>query len=156
MADFSTCAVVGSSNLLVGKGQGAEIDAHSAVIRFNDAPTDGHADDVGGRTTLRIQNVMTCGWHEFSDEICLHYTSWPGALRCPRVLSVGCHLPSSAVQEAKPSALSCQRLHISTLSVTPYHKRRRSSVAERDCPPPHVIVVGHTLRVQGTTASARS
>ena len=59
------------------------------MIRFNDAPTDGHADDVGGRTTLRIQNVMTCGWHEFSDEICLHYTSWPGTIPPSAVSAMG-------------------------------------------------------------------
>jgi hypothetical protein len=112
MADFSTCAVVGSSNLLVGKGQGAEIDSHSAVIRFNDAPTDGHAEDVGGRTTLRVQNVMTCGWHEFSDEICLHYTSWPGAFACPHVclLAVGCLSPLVCRARSIHFALVCQRL----------------------------------------------
>jgi len=102
MADFSTCAVVGSSNLLVGKGQGPDIDAHSAVIRFNDAPTDGHAHDVGGRTTLRVQNVMTCGWHEFSDEICLHYTSWPGAWPSPSciVWRTGVHERHRAVSRS--------------------------------------------------------
>jgi hypothetical protein len=39
LADFSTCAVVGSSSTLKGSGQGRDIDAHTAVIRFNDAPT---------------------------------------------------------------------------------------------------------------------
>lgn len=39
LADFSTCAVVGSSSTLKGSGQGHEIDSHTAIIRFNDAPT---------------------------------------------------------------------------------------------------------------------
>lgn len=42
LADFSTCAVVGSSGSLKGSGQGAEIDSHTAVIRFNEAPSKGH------------------------------------------------------------------------------------------------------------------
>ena len=40
--DFSTCAVVGSSSSLKGARMGADIDSHTAVIRFNDAPTKGH------------------------------------------------------------------------------------------------------------------
>lgn len=78
-ADFATCAVVGSSDTLVGSGLGAEIDSHSAVFRFNDAPTRGFTQDVGSRTTVRIQNSMTCGWHEYAGEMCIHYTSGPGS-----------------------------------------------------------------------------
>uniref|UniRef100_A0A061SNF8 beta-galactoside alpha-(2,6)-sialyltransferase n=1 Tax=Tetraselmis sp. GSL018 TaxID=582737 RepID=A0A061SNF8_9CHLO len=82
MADFSTCAVVGSSSSLKGSRQGPEIDAHSAVIRFNEAPTKSFQADVGSRTTLRVQNVIYCGFHEYADEICLHYTGFKGNY-CP-------------------------------------------------------------------------
>ena len=78
MVDFSTCAVVGSSNTLLKSDMGAEIDSHSAIIRFNDAKTYGYQKDVGSRTSLRIQNVMYCGFHENKNELCVHYTGWPG------------------------------------------------------------------------------
>lgn len=78
-ASLLQCAVVGSSDSLIGSGLGPAIDAHTAVFRFNDAPTRGFANDVGSRTTIRIQNSMTCGWHEFGGEMCVHYTSEPGS-----------------------------------------------------------------------------
>eukprot|EP00899_Mesostigma_viride_P016249 jgi/Mesvir1/24625/Mv26597-RA.1 len=74
LADWSTCAVVGNSDSLLKTELGAEIDAHSAVIRFNDAPTRQLEAHVGGRTTLRIQNIKYCGFHEGEDEMMLHYT----------------------------------------------------------------------------------
>jgi hypothetical protein len=37
-AQFDTCAVVGSSGALLKKQYGAEIDAHSAVIRCHPKP----------------------------------------------------------------------------------------------------------------------
>ena len=83
LIDFSTCAVVGSANTLLKSDLGAEIDSHSAIIRFNDAKTSGYEKDVGSRTSLRIQNVMYCGFHEHQNELCVHYTGWPGNL-CPR------------------------------------------------------------------------
>jgi hypothetical protein len=39
--DFSTCAVVGSSYMMKRSGFGAQIDAHTAVFRFNEAPSGG-------------------------------------------------------------------------------------------------------------------
>ncbi|KAJ1625838.1 hypothetical protein T492DRAFT_1037097 [Pavlovales sp. CCMP2436] len=75
----SSCAVVGSSSALVGAGLGAEIDAHSVVLRANLAPlvTDGAQEppfrgsshtlrlnagdyrrDVGSRTSGRLLNRM--------------------------------------------------------------------------------------------------
>ena len=43
LADFSKCAVVGSSaSLLHSAALGAQIDQATAIFRFNDAPTDGY------------------------------------------------------------------------------------------------------------------
>ena len=78
LADWSRCAVVGSSSSLLGAGLGPEVDNHTAVIRFNDAPTEAYEADVGSKTSLRIQNVMYCGYHEKRKEICMHYTGWRG------------------------------------------------------------------------------
>ena len=58
---FRSCAVVGSSPTLLGKGLGAEIDAHDAVLRFNNAPTCGWEADVGNRTTIRSIGVAYVG-----------------------------------------------------------------------------------------------
>eukprot|EP00316_Scyphosphaera_apsteinii_P016176 CAMPEP_0119347238 /NCGR_PEP_ID=MMETSP1333-20130426/108419_1 /TAXON_ID=418940 /ORGANISM="Scyphosphaera apsteinii, Strain RCC1455" /LENGTH=387 /DNA_ID=CAMNT_0007359771 /DNA_START=267 /DNA_END=1430 /DNA_ORIENTATION=+ len=53
---FNTCAVVGSSSSLRGQSFGKAIDAHEAVFRVNAAPTAGHAEAVGTKTTHRVQN----------------------------------------------------------------------------------------------------
>eukprot|EP00899_Mesostigma_viride_P010053 jgi/Mesvir1/19049/Mv12811-RA.2 len=74
MADFSTCAVVGSGASLLSTRHGAAIDAHSVVIRFNDAPTKGLEDRVGSKTTLRLQNLDYCGFRESDREITIQYT----------------------------------------------------------------------------------
>ena len=76
-AMFDTCAVVGSSGDLLKSKYGAEIDAHSAVIRFNDAPTKGKEEYVGSKTTLRLQNRYYCGFTEHPGEMCMHYTQDP-------------------------------------------------------------------------------
>lgn len=49
-----TCAVVGNSSHLLGKGAGANIDAHSYVFRMENAPTSGYETDVGTRTTHHL------------------------------------------------------------------------------------------------------
>ena len=69
-ADFSSCAVVGSAPL---KGKGAEIDAHTAVFRCNDAPTRGYERHVGAKTTVRLQNRDFFGSWE-GDEVLIPYT----------------------------------------------------------------------------------
>ena len=52
---FPRCAVVGGSGGLLGGGAGRRIDAHDAVFRTNDAPTqDKYAADVGTRTHFRV------------------------------------------------------------------------------------------------------
>ena len=40
--DFSTCAVVGSAGTMRNSNLGGEIDAHTAVFRFNEAPHKGY------------------------------------------------------------------------------------------------------------------
>lgn len=74
MADFSTCAVVGSSGSLLERRMGVEIESHTAVFRVNDAPTQGYEAHVGRKTTLRVQNIAYCGFRERTTEISLHYT----------------------------------------------------------------------------------
>lgn len=56
---YKSCAVVGSSPIILGKLYGAEIDFHEAVFRGNIAPTRGYELDVGKRTTIR---VCCCPW----------------------------------------------------------------------------------------------
>eukprot|EP00873_Tetraselmis_striata_P041224 jgi/Tetstr1/461488/TSEL_006594.t1 len=69
LMDLSRCAVVGSSRALLGSDSGAEIDSHTAVIRFNQAPTAGYEAHVGSRTTLRIQNSFAAGSGD--SDVCL-------------------------------------------------------------------------------------
>ena len=79
LIDFSTCAVVGSSNTLLGSDLGPEIDSHSAIIRFNDAKTMGYQQDVGSqnqpqdpeRHVLRVsreQKRGVCALHRMARE----------------------------------------------------------------------------------------
>ena len=53
----STCAVVGSSAVLLGEGLGRQIDRAEAVFRVNFAPVDSFERDVGARTTYRVGTV---------------------------------------------------------------------------------------------------
>eukprot|EP00899_Mesostigma_viride_P005551 jgi/Mesvir1/14998/Mv14657-RA.1 len=59
-----TCAVVGSSEILLSCDVGQQIDAHDVVIRLNDAPTVGYERNVGSRTTLRFQGTMRAIFRE--------------------------------------------------------------------------------------------
>lgn len=76
-ADWSSCAVVGSGPSLRKYALGEEIDRHTAILRFNEAPVRGFTNMVGSRTTLRIQNIDHCGYSEGRNELCLHYSSTP-------------------------------------------------------------------------------
>jgi len=54
--NFNTCAIVTSAGSLKHSRLGAFIDSHDIVLRFNDAPTQGHSKDVGKKTSIRIIN----------------------------------------------------------------------------------------------------
>ncbi|GBG85043.1 hypothetical protein CBR_g39507 [Chara braunii] len=93
-ADFETCAVVGSAASIInsqgrGRAYGREIDSHTAVIRFNDAPTKGYEKWVGSKTTLRVQNFGQCGFVEHPGELCMRYTAAFGASYNDRTLYSG-------------------------------------------------------------------
>ncbi|XP_064455147.1 beta-galactoside alpha-2,6-sialyltransferase 2-like [Ornithodoros turicata] len=62
---YNTCALVSSAGSLHGARLGDEIDSHDAVLRFNDAPTKGHEEDVGSKTTLRLLNSQVVARPEF-------------------------------------------------------------------------------------------
>ena len=77
--DFARCAVVGSVAPSrgggLGESRGAAIDAHTAVFRFNDAPTGGvHRPLVGRKTTVRVQNDVFLGWAERDGETCVGFS----------------------------------------------------------------------------------
>ena len=63
--DWSDSAVVGSSGNLRGTHRGREIDAHSLVLRLNDAPTAAQAGfkkSVGQRTDVRLLTKKLYLW----------------------------------------------------------------------------------------------
>lgn len=62
---YNSCALVSSAGSLLGSRLGSEIDAHQAVLRFNDAPTQGFEQDVGSRTTVRLLNSQLLSRPEF-------------------------------------------------------------------------------------------
>eukprot|EP00242_Pyramimonas_sp_CCMP2087_P002567 CAMPEP_0198233248 /NCGR_PEP_ID=MMETSP1445-20131203/116142_1 /TAXON_ID=36898 /ORGANISM="Pyramimonas sp., Strain CCMP2087" /LENGTH=398 /DNA_ID=CAMNT_0043913939 /DNA_START=254 /DNA_END=1451 /DNA_ORIENTATION=+ len=74
LGDFRSCGVVGSSGRLLKNNLGPEIDNHTAVFRFNDAPTRGFEPYVGSKGTVRVQNIEYCGFKERDGEILMHYT----------------------------------------------------------------------------------
>jgi len=49
---FKTCALVGSSGTLLLDEMGSEINDHEAVLRFNNAPTEGYEAHVGSKTSF--------------------------------------------------------------------------------------------------------
>mmetsp|Transcript_25749 Transcript_25749/g.72051 ORF Transcript_25749/g.72051 Transcript_25749/m.72051 type:complete len:393 (+) Transcript_25749:127-1305(+) len=64
---FQKCALVGSSGVLQGTKWGPVIDGYDAVIRLNNAPTYGHEEDVGSRTTVRIMHDFHIKEHNLAE-----------------------------------------------------------------------------------------
>ena len=75
LGNWTSCAVVGNSKKVLKHKRGKEIDGHTAVLRFNQAPTRGFEKFVGSKTTARLQNPERQGFAE-GDEFCLteHYS----------------------------------------------------------------------------------
>lgn len=96
------------------EGQGAAIDAHDAVFRFNDAPTRGYEAHVGSRTTVRLQNLDLCGFAEHANETCVAYTAEKGHT-CKRQLlrreqTGSCRLSASG-RVLRPSLRETKYIH---------------------------------------------
>lgn len=77
---FRSCAVVGSSGILLMHRNGAEIDQADLVLRFNSAPTRGFEAYVGSRTTHRITNSRNFGFRESPDEVVIAHMRHPTAM----------------------------------------------------------------------------
>eukprot|EP00238_Polyblepharides_amylifera_P005686 CAMPEP_0196587768 /NCGR_PEP_ID=MMETSP1081-20130531/58537_1 /TAXON_ID=36882 /ORGANISM="Pyramimonas amylifera, Strain CCMP720" /LENGTH=580 /DNA_ID=CAMNT_0041910043 /DNA_START=261 /DNA_END=2003 /DNA_ORIENTATION=+ len=89
---FETCAIVGSSGIVLNYEDGKDIDAHDMVFRFNSAPTRGYEKYVGRKTTHRITNTQNWGFRESEEEnLLIHFRAkssvkglfWNGAQRKP-------------------------------------------------------------------------
>lgn len=72
LADFQSCAVVASSNILRYHPKGEEINAHTAIFRFNNAPTKGYEEIVGNRTTIRLHARTSCNLEKSNIAFSLH------------------------------------------------------------------------------------
>eukprot|EP00899_Mesostigma_viride_P016322 jgi/Mesvir1/24691/Mv21979-RA.3 len=77
---FATCAIVGSSGSLMRYKNGALIDSHEMVLRFNAAPTKGYEEFVGHKTTIRLSNSEHLGWSEEGDGMVVHHLRSKGFL----------------------------------------------------------------------------
>eukprot|EP00899_Mesostigma_viride_P007433 jgi/Mesvir1/16691/Mv15087-RA.1 len=65
---YNSCAIVGSSGILLNYRHADEIDSHDVVMRFNSAPTKHFESFVGRKTTHRITNSRNFNYHESADE----------------------------------------------------------------------------------------
>ena len=111
---YPTCAVVGSGGGLLGARHGAEIDAHSAVIRINLAPDAEMAaqskyaphrhlstweQDVGTRTTWRVMAMEGYGYLSHYGRFWLRPPDGHGVnenmtgIPQEPLLAIGCHTP---------------------------------------------------------------
>jgi len=74
---YETCAIVGSSGILLNYKRGAEIDSHDMVFRFNSAPTKGFEEFCGRKTTHRITNSRNFAYREYASEIDMQHMRSP-------------------------------------------------------------------------------
>jgi len=74
---YKTCAVVGTSGMLLYYSSGKSIDAHDAVFRFNSATTQGFEDFVGSKTTVRFTDRANFGFSEQPNEIVMQLVTNP-------------------------------------------------------------------------------
>ena len=79
--NFSRCAVIGSSGILLKYEHGKEIDKHDMVLRFNSARTKGFEKHVGAKTTHRLTNSRNFGFRENKSEHVLVHLRTPGAMK---------------------------------------------------------------------------
>jgi len=123
---YPTCAVVGASGNMLGARQGAEIDAHDAVIRINAAP-DGnmallnkHAPhrhratwvaDVGARTSWRVITMEGYGYLGHYPRFWLApplghgtHANMSGIPQDP-LLAVVCHSPGTTMGRCRAARL---------------------------------------------------
>ena len=78
--NFSSCAIVGSSGILLKYKHGKEIDSHEVVMRFNSARTKTFEEHVGSKTTHRLTNSRNFGFRESRSEHVFVHLRTPGAL----------------------------------------------------------------------------
>lgn len=57
LVEGKTIAVVGNGPSEIGKGKGAEIDAHDIVIRMNNYKTEGYEQDYGSKTDIWVRGA---------------------------------------------------------------------------------------------------
>ncbi|XP_019636975.1 PREDICTED: alpha-2,8-sialyltransferase 8B-like [Branchiostoma belcheri] len=55
---YGTCALVGSSGILLNSSCGDDIDASDFVIRFNLSPQEGYTKDVGKKSSMMVLNTL--------------------------------------------------------------------------------------------------
>jgi hypothetical protein len=124
---YRSCAVVGSGGGLLGARQGAEIDAHDAVIRLNFAPdaemtaqsrTAPHSHlptwkaDVGSRTTWRVMAMEGFGYLSHYGRFWLRpphghgkHENMSGIPQEP-LLAIGCHTPGRGTGRCRAERLA--------------------------------------------------
>ena len=86
---FDTCAIVGSSGVLLSTMKGQEIDSHDAVIRFNKAPTKGFETYVGSRTSLRLVNTNHALFRSANETVIQQMQSRTGWMIYRKIMKVG-------------------------------------------------------------------
>jgi hypothetical protein len=77
--NLTRCALVGAAATLSGKGAGAEIDNHTAVIRVNRMPTESFHEDFGKRTDFLFLSKAMAG------EVVLMGGGEPEVVKCDDV-----------------------------------------------------------------------